>query len=191
MKKLILIPLSLFVAFTVQSQVDRTHAPKPAPAREIKIGEYQSFTLKNGLRVFVVENHKLPRVSFSLQLINDPIFEGDKAGYAGIAGNLIGTGTTGRTKAQLDEEVDFIGASLNTSSGGIFGSSLTKHTGTLLELMTDVLYHPAFDSGELDKLKTQAISGITAGKDDPNEIASNVQHVLMFGKGHQIGRAHV
>ena len=87
----------------------------------------------------------------------------------------------------MDEEVDFIGASLNTSSGGIFASSLTKHTGLLLDLMTDVLYNPAFSQDELDKLKTQTLSGITAGKDNPNAIAANVRGALVYGKGHPYG----
>src|ERR1700748_3193617 len=106
MNKIIIILLAL-VSTISHAQVDRTQAPKPAPAREIKIGEYQSLTLKNGLTVFVVENHKLPRVQFSLQLKNDPILEKDKAGYVELTGQLIGTGTTTRTKAQLDEDVDF------------------------------------------------------------------------------------
>ncbi len=169
------------------AQVDRSKAPLPGPAHEIKIGEYQSFTLKNGLQVFVVENHKLPRLQFSIQLKHDPIFEGDKAGYVSIAGNLIGTGTTHRTKAQLDEEVDFIGASLNTSATGLFASSLSKHTEKLLELMTDVLYNPSFEQSELDKLKTQTISGIAADKDDPGTIASNVRGFLLYGKDHPYG----
>ncbi len=74
MKKLIIIALA-FTCVVAHAQVDRSKAPKPAPAREIKIGDYQSFALKNGLQVFVVENHKLPRVQFSLQLKNDPILE--------------------------------------------------------------------------------------------------------------------
>ncbi len=169
------------------AQVDRSKAPEPTPAREIKIGVYQTFTLKNGLQVFVVENHKLPRLQFSIQLKHDPIFEGEKAGYVSIAGNLIGTGTTSRTKSQLDEEVDFIGASLNTGAYSIYASSLTKHTNKLLSLMTDVLYNPSFESAELDKLKTQTISGITAGKDDPGTIASNVRGILLYGKDHPYG----
>ena len=48
------------------AQVDRSQMPKPGPAPEIHLGKYESFTLTNGLKVFVVENHKLPRVSFSL-----------------------------------------------------------------------------------------------------------------------------
>jgi zinc protease len=187
MKKIDLIIVLALLSFALEAQVDRTKAPKPSPAREIKIGEYQSFILKNGLQVFVVENHKLPRVQFTLELKNDPLLEGDKAGYVSIAGDLLGTGTKTRAKAQLDEEVDFIGASLNTSSGGIFASSLTKHTARLLELMTDVLYNPAFSQDELDKLKTQTLSGITAGKDNPNAIAANVRGALVYGKGHPYG----
>ena len=170
-----------------QAVVDRTKAPKPAPAREIKIGEYQSFTLKNGLEVFVVENHKLPRIQFSLELRNDPIIEGDKAGYVSIAGDLIGKGTTSRTKAQLDEEIDFIGAELTTSSNGISASSLSKHTNKLLELMTDVLYNPSFLPEELEKIKTQTLSGLAAQKDDPEAIAANVRTVLVYGKNHPYG----
>jgi predicted Zn-dependent peptidase len=160
MKKLMITIALLLSLSLVWAQIDRTKAPAPAPAREIKIGDYQTFTLKNGLQVFVVENHKLPRVQLTLELKNDPIFQGSKAGLLDITGSLIGTGTTTRTKAQLDEEVDFIGATLSTSSDGIFASSLSRHTERLLELFTDVLYNAALKGEELDKLKTQSISAI-------------------------------
>lgn len=187
MKKITMI-IALALSLTLAwAQVDRSKAPEPAPAREIKIGDYQTFTLKNGLQVFVVENRKLPRVQFTLELKNDRIMQVDKAGLLGIAGDLMGTGTTTRTKAQLDEEVDFIGAVLNTSSNGMFASSLSRHTNRLLELFTDVLYNPAFKQEELDKLKTQTISGITAAKDNPNAIAGNVRSKLLFGKNHPYG----
>ena len=187
MKKILIVACLLLTIASAQAQVDRTQAPKAAPAREIKIGEYQSFTLKNGLQVFVVENHKLPRVQFSIQLKNDPIFQGEKEGYIEMAGTLIGTGTKTKTKAQLDEETDFIGANLNTSSDGIFASSLSKHTTKLLDLMSDVLYNPAFAQEEMDKLKTQTLSGIEAGKDNPNVISDNVRRTLVFGKEHPYG----
>jgi zinc protease len=187
MKKIIIVVCLLLVIISVHAQVDRTKAPKPSPAREIKIGEYQSFTLKNGLQVFVVENHKLPRIQFSLQLRNDAIYEGEKEGYIEMAGALMGTGTKTKSKAQLDEETDFIGANLSTSSSGIFASSLTKHSTKLLDLMTDVLYNPAFAQDEMDKLKTQTLSGLAAEKDDPNAIAGNVRRALIFGKQHPYG----
>lgn len=193
MKNLIIILLALVCGFaclpagTANAQVDRTKAPKPAPAREIKIGEYQSLTLKNGLQVFVVENHKLPRVQFSLQLKNDPILEKEKTGYVELTGQLIGTGTKTRNKAQLDEEVDYIGATLNTSWNGIFASSLTKHRDKLLELMSDVLYNPAFSPDELAKLKTQKQSELASDKDDPSAIMANVRTSLVYGKNHTYG----
>lgn len=186
MKNIIIILLAL-VCVTAQAQVDRTKAPKPSPAREIKIGDYQTFTLKNGLQVFVVENHKLPRVQVSLQLKNDPILEKEKVGYVELTGQLIGTGTKTRSKAQLDEEVDFIGANLNTSWNGIFASSLTKHREKLLELLTDVLYNPAFSPDELAKLKQQKQSELASDKDDPSSIVANVRTSLVYGKEHTYG----
>jgi zinc protease len=187
MKKIIILALVLISCGQLAAQVDRTKAPKPAPAREIKIGEYQAFTLKNGLQVFVVENHKLPRIQISLQLKNDPILEKEKVGYVEMAGDLLGTGTKTRTKAQLDEDVDQIGASLNTSWSGIFASSLTKHRDRLLELMTDVLYNPSMTQEEMNKLKTQTLSGLAAAKDNPQAIAGNVKNVLLYGKDHTYG----
>jgi predicted Zn-dependent peptidase len=186
MNKLIIIILVLVCGFA-HAQVDRSKAPKPAPAREIKIGDYQAFALKNGLQVFVVENHKLPRVQFSLQLKNDPIMEKEKTGHVELTGQLIGTGTKTRTKAQLDEEVDFIGATLNTSWNSIFASSLTKHRDKLLELMSDVLFNPAFDPNELAKLKTQKLSELASDKDDPTSIMANVRTALVYGKEHTYG----
>ena len=50
------------------AQVDRSKLPASGPAPEIKIGEAETFTLANGLKVFVVKNTKLPRVSFTLVL---------------------------------------------------------------------------------------------------------------------------
>ena len=173
---------------TVQKQTDfRSQAPKPAPAKPINMGTYEDFSLNNGLRVIVVENHKLPRVSFQLSMDNDPIVEGDQAGYTSIAGDLLGRGTKTRTKAQIDDEVDFIGASMSTNSGGMFGSSLKKHMYPLLDVMSDVLLNPSFPQEEFDKIKKQMISGLQTSKDDPGAMASNVSQVLNFGKGHPYG----
>lgn len=187
MKKILFLLITLVVASAAVAQVDRTKAPTPGAAREIKIGDYQTFTLKNGLQVFVVENHKLPRVQFTIQLKNDPILERDKTGYVEMAGALLVTGTKTRTKAQIDEEVDYIGATLNSSWTGMFASSLTKHTDKLMELMTDVLYNPSFSKDEMEKLKTQTLSGLAANKDDPQAIAGDVRKVLNYGKDHTYG----
>ncbi|HZH54084.1 MAG TPA: insulinase family protein, partial [Sphingobacteriaceae bacterium] len=74
MKKLSIYLLISLLGFTAAfAQVDRSTYPAPGPAPQINIGDPETFTLPNGLRVFVVENHKLPRVTYSLILDRDPI----------------------------------------------------------------------------------------------------------------------
>ena len=169
------------------AQIDRSKAPEPGPAPIIRVGEYQTFELKNGLKVFLVENHKIPRVAWSLVLEIDPFTEGDSMGYTSIAGQLLGTATKTRTKDQLDEEIDFIGATLNTTSSSIYGAALKKHNDTLLDLMSDVLLNPVFNQDELDKIKKQTISGLAFNKTDPSSISGVVQDVLLFGKSYPYG----
>ncbi len=184
--------LAILIAATITSgamaqKLDRSKKPVAAPAPEIKLGKTESFTLPNGLKVFVVENHKLPKIAYSLSLNNDPLVEGEMAGYVSATGQLLERGTTNRTKQQLDQEIDFIGASLSTSSNGVFGSSLKKHQDKLLTLMADVLLNADFKQEELDKIKKQTISGIATSKDSPDAIASNARAALIYGKDHPYG----
>jgi zinc protease len=187
MKRIFLILFTIVLFVQCQAQVDRSKPPKPAPAPEIKIGEYQKFELPNGLKVFVVENHEFPVVSLSLTLDLTPILEGKDAGYIDFAGQLLRTGTKTRTKDQLDEEIDFIGAQLNTSSTGVYASCLTKHLDKLLDLMSDVTINSQFRQDEFDKIKKQTLSTLQAAKDDPDEIASRIVQTLYFGKNHPYG----
>lgn len=169
------------------AQLDRSKLPEVGPAREIKIGDYKSFTLKNGLKVFVIENNKLPRVSFTLVLDKDPTLEGDKTGYLSMVGNLMERGTTSRTKEQIDSEVDFIGASLNANSGSVFASGLSKYKETVMELMADITMNPTFPEEELEKIKTQTLSSLAQQKENADAISSNITSVLLYGKNHPYG----
>ncbi|MEP0711934.1 MAG: pitrilysin family protein, partial [Algoriphagus sp.] len=179
--------LTLLVSVGSFAQVDRSKLPESGPAPEIKIGEAETFTLENGLKVFVVKNDKLPRVSFTLVLERDPLFEGDKAGLTGFVGQMMMAGTDSRTKEQLDEEIDFIGASLSAGSTSISASSLKKHQDKVLELMADVLYNPKFPQEELDKLQKQTLTGLATSKDDPNAISGRLSSALVYGKEHPYG----
>lgn len=183
-RRAIIFLLFFFTAAPLLAQLDRSTPPPPGPAPEIKLSDYESFELKNGLKVFVVENHKLPVVSFSLVVDRDPILEGDSTGYLLMAGDLLKTGTKTRTKDQIDEDIDFIGASLSTSSTGVSASALTSHTDKLLEIMSDIVINPAFRQEELDKIKKQTLSELASSKDEPETIAGRIQQVLYYGKGH-------
>ena len=190
MKKLaISFVMLLFVSFGLMAQVDRSKFPAAGPAPEIKIKDAETFTLANGLKVFVVNNTKLPRVSFTLVLERDPILEKDKAGMSSFVGEMMMGGTTNRTKDQLDQEIDFIGASLGASSTSMFASSLKKHQGKILELMADVLYNPSFPAEELDKLKKQALTGLAQSKDNPNAISGRLSRAVLYGPNHPYGES--
>ncbi|MFK7981567.1 MAG: insulinase family protein [Saprospiraceae bacterium] len=165
----------------------RKTAPKPGPAPKIEIGSADNFNLSNGLKVFVVENHKLPRVSFQIFVDVPPIKEKEFAGAASITGQLLKTGTITQAKSEIDETIDFMGASLNSSSSGISGASLKKHTEKLMEIAANVLLKPSFPQAEFDKIKKQTLSGLAQGKEDANTIARNVSNVLTYGKSHPYG----
>jgi zinc protease len=167
--------------------VDRSKAPLPGPAPVLQIGQYQMFELENGLKVVVVENHKLPRVSYNINLDIDPIVEGSKAGYVSMAGDLLGAGTTSKSKAQIDESVDFLGASLNTGASGVFGSCLSKHRGDFLAIMSDVLLNPSFSAEELEKLRKKTLSGMASDKTDPNTISGKITNLKKYGASHPYG----
>lgn len=184
MKKLLISYFIILFTTLGFSQVDRSKQPKAEPAPTIKIAEYQSFELKNGLKVFVIENHKLPVVSFNLVVDRDEILEKENAGYIEAAGLLLKTGTTKRTKAQIDEEIDFIGASLSTSSSSIYGNSLKKHFEKLLEITSDIILNANFKQLELDKIKKQMKSSLLASKDSPGYISNVVSKKIYYGENH-------
>ena len=188
MKKIVSIVCALTIISGVFAQtLDRSKKPVAGAAPEIKLGKIESFTLENGLKVFVVENHKLPKVAYSLTLDVDPVLEGEMSGYIGATGELIGRGTTNMTKQKIDEEIDFIGATLSTSSGGAYASSLKKHQDKLLSIMSDVIMNADFKQEELDKIKKQTKSGLESEKDNPDAIAGNVKSALLFGNKHPYG----
>jgi predicted Zn-dependent peptidase len=175
------------VACNSSRKLDRSVVPAAGPAPKIQIGQYQMATLPNGLKLVVVENHKLPRVSYNINLDIDPLFEGERAGYAMLSGELMKAGTKTRTKAQIDEAVDFMGASLSTSSGGVFGGCLAKHSEEFLTLMADVVLNPTFPAEELEKSRKQQLSNLANEKTDPNAMSDKIGNVMKYGPTHPYG----
>ena len=186
----IILTITFFIAATTlnaQYEIDRSSAPKPGKAPEINIGSPASFVLENGLKVFVVENHKLPKVSFQLSIDKDPKLETGHVGLSSMMGDMLSAGTTTKTKQQIDEEIDFIGASISTFSSGIYASCLSKHKEKVLEIASDILLNPAFPEQELEKKKKRLMSSLKSVKTDANSISSRVGGVLKYGKNHPYG----
>ncbi|WP_187347457.1 M16 family metallopeptidase [Flavobacterium piscinae] len=185
MKKIVIIATSLFISLSMQAQ-DRPQ-PKPGPAPKINIGKPQTFELKNGLKVLVVENNKLPRVSYNLTIDNAPYAEGAKKGVSDLTSSLIGNGTKTISKDAFNEEIDFLGASINFDASGAFASGLSKYSTRIMELMADGALNPVFTQEEFDKEKAKLLEGLKADEKSVPSIARRVQRVLAYGKNHPNG----
>ncbi|MEY4098452.1 MAG: hypothetical protein RL170_1296, partial [Bacteroidota bacterium] len=187
MKKYIFSVLLSVPFFSMAQSVDRTKSPAPGKAPIIQVASPVKFTLANGLQVFVVKNTKLPKVTATLALDVDGFKEGDKAGLADMSGQLLKRGTATKSKAELDEAVEFLGGSLFTSSQSASVSSLKTNFPKLMELMAEVILRPALSSDELEKVRKQTISGIESSKDDADAISNNVMKKLVYGANHAFG----
>lgn len=188
MKKIILSIISIVLLQQVEAQdIDRSIRPKAGPAPTVNFGEAKSFVSSNGIKVFVVENHKLPRVSYSIDFDIKPALEKDMIGMAGMVGDLITAGTTTKSKDAFNKAIDEIGGTISVGNDGIYLQSLKKHNSTLLSLASDMLLNPLFPEDELAKLKKKAISGLATEKDDPQAMSRNISAMLNFGKEHYYG----
>lgn len=184
-KKIALLVTSLF--FTVIMQAQDRPQPKSGPAPKININKPQTFALPNGLKVLVVENHKLPRVSFNLTIDNTPFAEGNKKGVDNLTSSLIGNGSVSVSKDKFNEEIDFLGANINFYSSGASASGLSKYSKRILELLADGALNPNFTQDELDKEKDKLIEGLKTEEKSVTAVASRVEGVLAYGKNHPSG----
>ena len=157
--------------------------PAPGPAPRAAFPDYAMDTTSNGIRLIVVENHEIPTVGMRLIIDRDPILETDSAGYIFIAGSMLREGTISRTKDQLDEEVDLLGASLYSGGSAVFASGLSRHLERLVELVADITLNPSFPEEELQKLLEQRRSGLKARSTSPDQIADVVRkRVALWGR---------
>ncbi|MCE3294725.1 MAG: hypothetical protein K0R65_439 [Crocinitomicaceae bacterium] len=179
-------PVKTTKEVTPVAPIDRSTRPKAGPAPTINIKDSEVFTTSNGITVILSENHKLPKVSINLVMGSDPMLEGPKTGISSLAGDLIMSGTTNRSKDQLDKEIDYIGASINAGSESIYLSCLTKHLPKAMDLYSDIVFNANFPQSEFERIVKQNESNLLSAKSNPDQIADNVEKRANF-KGHPYG----
>ena len=187
MRKIILIITALIFTLNINAQLDRSVMPTGGPSPKIKLDKPKEFKLKNGIKVLVVENHKLPRVNYSLRFDRKPIVEGEKAGVISLLGSMLGNGTTSISKDEFNEEVDFLGASINVGFGSGFAFTLTKNNERVLDLFSDAVINPLLTEEEFEKEKEKLIEGLKSQKKDIDAISGRVGDALSYGKNHAYG----
>ncbi len=183
---LVLISIFLISITQMNAQIDRSQ-PKPGPAPQITIKEPVQFVLKNGLKVLVVEDHKLPKVTFNLTLDNTPDTEGELVGVDDLLGSMLGNGTQKIPKDKFIEEIDFLGAEIDFYSAGASAHCLSKYSARVLELLSQGALEPLLTQEEFDKEKAKHIEGLKAGDKNIKGIADRVQNALLYGKKHPFG----
>ena len=185
--KIVLLVAILSMSFALNAQVDRTKKPASGPAPVVKFGKADKFTLKNGLTVIIVENHKLPRASARLTIDNKPYFEGKKAGVSGMMGSLMGRGTPSITKDNFNERVDFLGANIGFGSSSSFAASLSRYFDEVLGLMADGVKNSQFTQEEFDKEQKITLDGIKSNEKSVTSAARRVENLLTYGANHPYG----
>ena len=187
MKNIIALLVVCLVGTSMSAQIDRSSVPKPGPAPSINIGEPESFSLSNGLKVLVVENDKLPRVSARLIIDNKPYTE-QKPGTQEMVASLLGTGTQETSKDEFNEEIDFLGASISFGSESAFASSLSKFFPRVLELMAEGALQPKFIQEEFESEKAKLIEGLKSSQKDVGTIANRLSSSQAYGSNHPYGQ---
>jgi predicted Zn-dependent peptidase/outer membrane lipoprotein-sorting protein len=167
----------------------KTHEDIKYPKlRKIEIPEVERRILSNGMVLFLLEDHRLPLINARILVKTGSIFEpADKVGLAGITGEVLRTGgTKSKTGEEIDEELENIAASVETSIGMNSGyatmSTLKEDVDRGLNILADILMNPAFREDKIDLAKVQVRSLISRRNDEPMGIISREFDMLIYGK---------
>ena len=148
--------------------------------------------LSNGATVFILADHELPLVNVTAVFRGGSAYEpADRAGLTDLAGTMIRAGgTRSRKPEDMDETLEFIGASVETGIGAEQASAslsvLKKDLKVGLEIFADVLRNPAFRGKNLAVEKAKMIEGIRRRNDDPFGIARRELRKMVYGPDHPL-----
>ena len=188
-----LVPVALAAALGCAGALPVWRRPPP-PAVDTPIvaeGALHRSELANGLRVLVLEDHRLPRVAIGVTLRRGSASEApDEAGIALCMAELMERGAGRRDALALAQAVDELGANLRVGSAWDSTtaaiSGLSRDQDALLAILGDVVLRPRFDRGEAQRVRAEALAGIEQSKDDPATLASWNAAAAVY-PGHRFG----
>jgi zinc protease len=154
-------------------------------AQSYKLPDYTTFKLSNGLTVYLMEQHDVPVISVSAILPAGAIYDNDKAGLASFTATALKHGTKNFTKTKLDEELDFIGADVNTYAtkeyAGLSSNFAAKDKVKVLAIIKDLLLNPVFDSSEFNKEKSRLLVMLEQQKESPRSVIGSYFDAFLYG----------
>jgi zinc protease len=167
-------------------QAWRANPPKPGPALVLNLPMPEQFKLSNGLTVLLSQQHSLPTVSASMVVLSGSERNpADRPGLAGFTASMLQEGTEKRPALRLADDVDQIGASLDTNSNADRSSvtirSLSKNADTAMELLSDVTLHPAFREADLERVRKQRMTALLQQKENPYILVAKFFNLNLYG----------
>ena len=186
--------LALVLAFVLLSAATSFGAvPKQLkfPPIEFKTPEIDTLVFANGLHGYLLEDHEIPVVNIVIKFKTGFPPE-EETGLNELAGWAIRSGgSKSLSKGALDDELEFIGASIESYSGTYVGqisaNFLTKDMDRVLEMFSDLLINPAFDPAQIDLQKKSMIEEIRRKADEPDELGRREFAKLIY-RNHPAGR---
>jgi zinc protease len=161
--------------------------PAAGAPRPFEFPTAASKTLPNGLRVFVVTDRAEPAVAARLVILSAGSIQ-DPAGMPGVAGmtaGLLTQGTAKRSAKEIAETIDFVGGTLEAKAGRdattVTLDVVKKDLGVGMDLLADVVLHPAFRTEELDRQRQQLLSDLEVQYSDPNYLATLAFARTLYG----------
>ncbi|MBR9728726.1 M16 family metallopeptidase [Shewanella intestini] len=146
---------------------------------------YETLTLDNGLTIKLMVRPQVPLITFNA-VVKAGAVNDTSAGLANMTANSLMLGAGGKTKAQIEQELDFIGAKIVTQGAmdGSYVSSnfMSKDLQTVLPIFNDVLRHPDFNDTEFAKLQQRNVVGLAQAKESPRQVIGRYYNQLVFGE---------
>jgi len=158
----------------------------------LKLPPYKKVKLKNGMSLLLMEQRKIPLVSFSFIVRTGSTADpAGREGAASLIAELLRKGTKTRSADQLSAELDFIGGQLSVSAALDYTSGraefLKKDLSKGLDLLADAMLNPTFPQDEVTKLLKQRLDGVRAAKDQAQGVINSYFNAYLFGD-HPYGR---
>ena len=171
----------------IQTETFRSQAPPPLQSHSITIPTPREIVLPNGLTLVVVEDNRLPLVSYRLAFRVGGAFDPpDLPGLTDLLAGLLPEGTESKTSREIADEVARMGASLSAGANSdytiVAASALSQFNDRILELMADVVLHPSFPENEVELAKQNTKESLRQQRAQPSFLASEMVSRVMFGE---------
>ena len=173
---------------TTKGAVIKGKAPVNKDVLKVKLPKAQEGTLQNGLKVIVLEDHKVPIVTMQMVVLSGGL--ADKPDYRGLASftaSLLREGTSKRTSKEIAEQTDALGTTLaanatfSSLTSNVIASGLAENLDQTLDILADVLRKPTFPKEEVDKFRARTLAQLQLQRSNPQFLAQEQFSRAIYG----------